>query len=460
MLRLVAQGKTNKAIAGELGLSEKTVDRHVSNIFNKVDVSTRAAATAFAYQHQPGVSAPCRGVGRITHARFSAVRGELARSGPSGRSVLCTRRNSHDDDHSRANPRDERDWWKRARRSCRCTPGALRRDRHRRRPGRAVGGLSPGAPGPALRHPGRRRAHRRQLAPALGLAAPVHAGPAGRPGGDAVPRAAPRVPDQGPDGRLPGGLRRPLQAAGAHRRAGRSAVPAGRGRTWSQAGAQVFEADQVVVAMASYQKQRIPEFARQLAPDIVQLHSSDYKNLAQLRPGPVLIAGAGNSGSEIALEAARAGHPTVMAGRDVGEIPFRINGLAARLILQKLVLRVLFHRVLTIRTPMGRKVRPTFTSQGGPLIRVKRQGSGGAGDRAHRQGRRREGRAAGAGGRPRAGRGQRRLVHRLPPGPRLDRPGRSSTSDGSPAARRRRGRAISRGCTSSASTSSTPFPPR
>jgi DNA-binding NarL/FixJ family response regulator len=52
VLRLVASGKTNKAIARELSLSEKTVDRHVSNIFTKVDVSSRAAATAFAYQHQ------------------------------------------------------------------------------------------------------------------------------------------------------------------------------------------------------------------------------------------------------------------------------------------------------------------------------------------------------------------------------------------------------------------------
>jgi len=140
-----------------------------------------------------------------------------------------------------------------------------------------------------------------------------------------------------------------------------------------QAGAQVFEAEQVVVAMASYQKLKLPAFAPQLGPDIVQLHSSEYRNLGQLRPGPVLIAGAGNSGSEIALEAARAGHPTVMAGRDVGQIPFRINGLAARLFLAKLVLRVLFHRVLTIRTPMGRKLRPAFISRGGPLIRVKRR---------------------------------------------------------------------------------------
>jgi DNA-binding CsgD family transcriptional regulator len=51
VLRLVASGKTNKAIAAELGLSEKTVDRHVSNIFAKVDVPSRAAATAFAYEH-------------------------------------------------------------------------------------------------------------------------------------------------------------------------------------------------------------------------------------------------------------------------------------------------------------------------------------------------------------------------------------------------------------------------
>jgi DNA-binding NarL/FixJ family response regulator len=51
VLRLIASGKTNKVIARELGVSEKTVDRHVSNIFTKLDVSSRAAATAFAYEH-------------------------------------------------------------------------------------------------------------------------------------------------------------------------------------------------------------------------------------------------------------------------------------------------------------------------------------------------------------------------------------------------------------------------
>ena len=52
VLRLIATGETNKAIAGKLSLSEKTIDRHVSNIFAKLDVSSRAAATAFAYQHK------------------------------------------------------------------------------------------------------------------------------------------------------------------------------------------------------------------------------------------------------------------------------------------------------------------------------------------------------------------------------------------------------------------------
>jgi DNA-binding NarL/FixJ family response regulator len=51
VLRLVASGKSNRAIADKLQISEKTVARHVSNIFNKLDLSSRAAATAYAFQH-------------------------------------------------------------------------------------------------------------------------------------------------------------------------------------------------------------------------------------------------------------------------------------------------------------------------------------------------------------------------------------------------------------------------
>ena len=56
VLALVATGRTNRAIAAELVISEKTVARHVANIFTKLDVSSRAAATAYAYEH--GLAAP------------------------------------------------------------------------------------------------------------------------------------------------------------------------------------------------------------------------------------------------------------------------------------------------------------------------------------------------------------------------------------------------------------------
>jgi DNA-binding NarL/FixJ family response regulator len=52
VLRMVARGQTNRAIAADLVLSERTVDRHVSNIFTKLRVSSRAAATAYAYEHE------------------------------------------------------------------------------------------------------------------------------------------------------------------------------------------------------------------------------------------------------------------------------------------------------------------------------------------------------------------------------------------------------------------------
>jgi DNA-binding NarL/FixJ family response regulator len=51
VLRLVAAGRTNSEIATLLFLSEKTVARHLSNIFTKLDVTSRTAAAAFAFEH-------------------------------------------------------------------------------------------------------------------------------------------------------------------------------------------------------------------------------------------------------------------------------------------------------------------------------------------------------------------------------------------------------------------------
>lgn len=134
------------------------------------------------------------------------------------------------------------------------------------------------------------------------------------------------------------------------------------------AGGERIEARNVVVAMASYQTPKIPAFAAQLAPDIVQLHSSAYRNPAQLREGGVLVVGAGNSGAEIAIELARTGRDTWLSGRDVGHVPFAIEGLFARAIVP-ILFRVVFHRVITVDTPIGRRARPSALKQGGPLIR-------------------------------------------------------------------------------------------
>jgi putative flavoprotein involved in K+ transport len=135
------------------------------------------------------------------------------------------------------------------------------------------------------------------------------------------------------------------------------------------AGEKRFEANHVVVAMSDYQRPKVPVFAKELDPAIVQLHSCEYRNLSQLRDGAVLIAGAGNSGSEIAMEVSRK-HSVWMSGRDTGHLPFRIASKAGRHILVPLVLKFIFHRVLTIRTFIGRKARPNLVGVGGPLIRV------------------------------------------------------------------------------------------
>jgi putative flavoprotein involved in K+ transport len=132
----------------------------------------------------------------------------------------------------------------------------------------------------------------------------------------------------------------------------------------------VFEAENVVVAMADFQRPRVPEFAEKLDPDIVQLHSLEYRNPSQLRDGAVLVVGAGNSGAEISLELSRI-HRTWLSGRDTGHMPFRIEGAASRLLLAPLALRFVFHRVLTVNNPIGRRARPKILSRGAPLIRVK-----------------------------------------------------------------------------------------
>ena len=136
-------------------------------------------------------------------------------------------------------------------------------------------------------------------------------------------------------------------------------------------GDTTYEADNVVIAMAGYQKPRVPAFASELDAAIVQMHSSDYRNLSQLKAGGLLIVGAGNSGAEIAIEAVRGGHETWISGPDVGALPFEFNGFLGRTVLMRLMFRGVFHRVMTLDTPVGRKVRPKLLNHAAPLIRTK-----------------------------------------------------------------------------------------
>jgi putative flavoprotein involved in K+ transport len=143
------------------------------------------------------------------------------------------------------------------------------------------------------------------------------------------------------------------------------------GRFMMSAGNRRFEAENVIVAMANYQVPRIPSFARELRPDIVQLHSHDYRNPQQLQKGGVLVVGVGNSGADIALEVAQS-HPTWISGKESGQIPWPIETFISRHFLFRLI-RFIGHHVLTVKTPIGRRARPKMLHRAAPLVRVKPQ---------------------------------------------------------------------------------------
>jgi putative flavoprotein involved in K+ transport len=100
----------------------------------------------------------------------------------------------------------------------------------------------------------------------------------------------------------------------------------------------------------------------------MQLHSSEYRNPAQLPPGDVLVVGAGTSGADIALELA-AERRVLLSGVLPSEIPFDIEGLSGRLLFP-LIWQVWTH-VLTYNNPIGRKALPKIRAGRQPLIRVK-----------------------------------------------------------------------------------------
>jgi putative flavoprotein involved in K+ transport len=135
------------------------------------------------------------------------------------------------------------------------------------------------------------------------------------------------------------------------------------------AGNRRFRASNVVVAMADFQVPKVPSFAPDLDPDVVQMHSTQYKNPSQLQDGDVLVVGLGNSGADIALEVAQT-RRTLVAGTESGHVPFRIESRFGRWIGVRLV-RFAAVRVLNTSTPIGRRARPKMLTEAAPLVRVR-----------------------------------------------------------------------------------------
>jgi putative flavoprotein involved in K+ transport len=130
-----------------------------------------------------------------------------------------------------------------------------------------------------------------------------------------------------------------------------------------------YLARRVVVATGAHQRPKTPAFAGQLDPAIPQVHSLDYRSPAQLPPGTVLVVGAANSGSDVALDAAAAGHPVVLSGRHPGQVPFDIDKPGSRAAIP--IVMFVFKHILTLRTPMGRKARGHALTHGVQLVRNK-----------------------------------------------------------------------------------------
>ena len=134
------------------------------------------------------------------------------------------------------------------------------------------------------------------------------------------------------------------------------------------AGERWLLADHVVVASGAYQKPRIPAFAAELDPDILQLDPTWYRDPSQLPAGAVLVVGAGNSGAEIAFEVSRT-HRTWLSGPATGHLPVRTGSRWDQLLTPPFWWFA--SRVLTVQTPIGRKVRPKALTTTAPLERVR-----------------------------------------------------------------------------------------
>jgi putative flavoprotein involved in K+ transport len=126
------------------------------------------------------------------------------------------------------------------------------------------------------------------------------------------------------------------------------------------AGGLQIRADQVVVTTGANQVPRVPPFANELDRGIAQLSAAHYRNPSDLKDGDVLVVGAGNSGAEVALEAAK-NHRTWLSGRSTGRAPAAIFSRPFWWLAMNLMTR---------NTPIGRKIISSAGGRGAPLLRI------------------------------------------------------------------------------------------
>jgi putative flavoprotein involved in K+ transport len=119
---------------------------------------------------------------------------------------------------------------------------------------------------------------------------------------------------------------------------------------------ETLTARTVIVATGAAMAPRVPD----IEVTVPALHASEYRNPGQLPDGPVLVAGAGNSGAEIALDLAPT-HRVLLAGRPTGRFPMTIGGAVYRAM----------DRLLTADTRLGRRIAAGSSGKGTPLVRVR-----------------------------------------------------------------------------------------
>lgn len=135
------------------------------------------------------------------------------------------------------------------------------------------------------------------------------------------------------------------------------------------AGEARFHARNVIIATGAFRTPYTPGSAYSLSAKIFQMHSVEYRNPSDIPVNHVLVVGAGNSGIEIALELAKAGKKTWLAGRDVGRIPADKLGS----FFGGKPYWWFIRRVMTVDTPLGRRMKNRVIDHGNPLIRNRRE---------------------------------------------------------------------------------------